>query len=59
MPREIRKEVEAHLGKAFVENHYPHRFIGTGKPALSGWERKKLGRERGSRDWVSSRLELG
>ena len=41
VPPNIQAEVEAHLGKSFMEDHYKHKQIGTGKPPLSGWEREK------------------
>lgn len=43
---EVQSEVDSHLGKAFMEDRYSHRQIGTGKPPLSGWEREKRRRER-------------
>ncbi len=43
---EIQAEVDAHMGKPFLEDRYVHRHIGTGKPPLSGWEREKRRRER-------------
>ncbi len=48
VPQEVLDEVEAHLGKAFMEDRYTHRQIGTGKPPLSGWEREKRRRQRES-----------
>ena len=45
-PPEIQAEVEAHMGKTFIENRYMHREIGGGKPPLSGWERTLLRRQR-------------
>ncbi len=44
---EVQAEVEAHLGKNYMEDRYSHRQIGTGKPPLSGWEREKRRRARG------------
>ncbi len=43
---EVQAEVEAHLGKAFMDDRYSHKQIGTGKPPLSGWEREKRRRQR-------------
>ena len=37
----IQAEVDAHIGKLFVEDRYVHRNIGSGKPPLSGWDREK------------------
>ena len=48
VPQDVLDEVEAHLGKAFMEDRYTHRQIGTGKPPLSGWEREKRRRQRES-----------
>ena len=46
---EIQAQVEAHLGKSYMETHYAHNRIATGKPPLSGWERIKRARERARR----------
>lgn len=43
---EIQAEVDSHIGKAFMEDRYSHKQIGTGKPPLSGWEREKRRRAR-------------
>lgn len=48
VPQDVLDEVEAHLGKAFMEDRYTHRQIGTGKAPLSGWEREKRRRQRES-----------
>ena len=48
VPQDVLDEVEAHLGKAFMEDRYTHKQIGTGKPPLSGWEREKRRRQRES-----------
>ena len=45
LSREIRAEVEAHLGEKSIGNRYVHRRIGKGKTPLSGWERVKRLRE--------------
>ena len=45
VPVDIQAEVQAHLGKKFVENRYTHKQIGKGKAPLSGWERTKRQRE--------------
>jgi len=42
---EIQAEVEAHMGGAYVQR-YTRSRIGTGKPALSGWQKVKLRRDR-------------
>ena len=41
IPAHVQTQVEAHLGEPFIEDRYTHTRIGTGKPALSGWERLK------------------
>ena len=46
VPPDIQAEVEAHMGKTFMEDRYKHRQIGTGKPPLSGWDREKRRRAR-------------
>ena len=46
VPPEIRAQVEAHLGKPYMEDRYTHTRIGTGKAPLSGWDRVKRRRER-------------
>jgi hypothetical protein len=46
VPQDVIDEVEEHMGKAFMEDRYTHKQIGTGKPPLSGWEREKRRRER-------------
>ena len=43
---DIQAQVEAHLGKPYLEPRYAHSRIGTGKPPLSGWERLKRLRRR-------------
>jgi hypothetical protein len=43
---DVQAQIEAHLGKPSLEKPYTHTRIGRGKPALSGWERVKLQRER-------------
>lgn len=50
VPTDVQAEVEAHLGKTFMEDRYTHKQIGTGKPPLSGWEREKRRRERVRRE---------
>lgn len=46
VPPEIQTQVEAHLGKPYMEERYTHSRIGTGKLPLNGWERVKRRRER-------------
>lgn len=53
IPAEVRAEVEEHIGKAYMDDRYSHRQIGTGKPPLSGWEREKRRREREQETEVS------
>ena len=43
---DIQAQVQAHLGKRYMEGRYTHNRIGTGKPPLNGWERVKRRRER-------------
>ena len=50
VPPGVQQEVEAHLGKSYVENRYMHSRLGKGKPPLSGWEREKLRRAKKKRD---------
>ena len=50
VPADVQAEVEAHMGKTFMEDRYTHKQIGTGKPPLSGWEREKRRRERESQE---------
>ena len=42
---EIEAEVERYLGEIYIGNRYEHRYIGTGKPSPSGWEKRKRQRE--------------
>ena len=46
IPDDVQREVVAHRGDAYLEGRYIHERIGTGKPPLSGWDRKKRLRER-------------
>ena len=46
VPPDIQAEVEAHLGKSFMEDYYKRKSLGTGKPPLSGWERRKRARDK-------------
>ena len=46
IPPDVQAQVEAHLGKADLEERYAHSRIGTGKPPLSGWQRIKRRKER-------------
>jgi Zn ribbon nucleic-acid-binding protein len=46
IPDDVQQEVVAHRDKAYVEDRYVRERIGTGKPPLSGWDRKKRLRER-------------
>ena len=48
VPAAIQAQVEAHLGKPFMEDRYVRDRIGTGKPPLNGWDRVKRRRERES-----------
>ena len=43
---EIQAQIQAYLGKPYMEDRYTHNRIGTGKPPLNGWERVKRRRER-------------
>jgi hypothetical protein len=49
IPPTIKAEVDARLQKAFMEDSYERKLIGTGKPPLSGWEREKRRRARARR----------
>ena len=45
IPTDVRTEVLTHLGRPCVSPTSAGRRIGTGKPPLSGWERRTLRRE--------------
>ena len=45
IPADVREQVQAHLGKHFLDSRHPWKRIGAGKPPLSGWDRVKLRRE--------------
>ena len=42
---EIEAEVEEYLGEIYIGSRYVYRYIGTGKPSPSGWEKRKRQRE--------------
>ena len=43
---DVQQEVVARRDQAHMEDRYVRERIGTGKPPLSGWDRKKRLRER-------------
>ena len=54
IPEDVRVQVAAHIGKVHVgEERYKRSTIGTGKPPLSGWDRRKL-RKYGQGDPAAS-----
>jgi Zn ribbon nucleic-acid-binding protein len=46
IPPQVQAQVDAHMGRPYLEQPYNRNRIGTGKPPLSGWDRVKLRRER-------------
>jgi len=58
IPADVLELVEAHAGKAYLEDRTGHSRIGTGKPPLSGWDRVKRRRQRESMSGASSAVAM-